>query len=105
QQAAAKARASMREDLLLNLLKGSADERRGAVARAEDPQIDPRGPLRIAVCTFAGLDSLAQAAGWSSPNLDQVRRRLFHQCEGALAEAGLLRLAGATRNRMSAFNT
>jgi sugar diacid utilization regulator/putative methionine-R-sulfoxide reductase with GAF domain len=103
QQAAAKARASMREDLLLNLLKGSADERRGAVARAKYLQIDLRGPLRIAVCTFAGLDSLAQAAGWSSPNLDQVRRKLSHQCEGSLAEAGLLRLAAANGNGMIAL--
>jgi sugar diacid utilization regulator/putative methionine-R-sulfoxide reductase with GAF domain len=103
QQAAAKARASMREDLLLNLLKGSADERRGAVARAKYLQIDLRGPLRIAACTFAGLDSLAQAAGWSSPNLDQVRRRLFHQCEGALTEVGLLRLAAANGNGMIAL--
>ena len=103
QQAAAKARASMREDLLLNLLKGSADERRGAVARAKYLQIDLRGPLRIAVCTFAGLDSFAQAAGWSSPNLDQVRRRLFHQCEGALTEVGLLRLAAANGNGMIAL--
>lgn len=103
QQAAAKARASMREDLLLNLLKGSMDERRAAIARAKYLQIDLRGQLRIGICTFTGLEAYAHACGWSSPNLDQVRRRLVVKSEEALAEAGLLRLAATTSNGMIAL--
>ena len=103
QQAAAKARASMREELLLNLLKGSTQERRAAIARAKYLQIDLRGALRIGVCTLTGLEALAQQAGWSSPNLDHVRRRLFHLAEDALAKAGVLRLAAANGNGVIAL--
>jgi sugar diacid utilization regulator/putative methionine-R-sulfoxide reductase with GAF domain len=103
QQAAAKARSTMREELLLSLLKGSADERRAAVARAKYLQIDLRGGLRVCVGTFTGLDSIALAAGWSSPNLEQMRRKLFHLCEDALARAGVLRLAAANGNGVIAL--
>lgn len=103
QQSAARARAAMREDLLLNLLKGSTDERRGAIGRARYLQIDLRGPLRIAVCTMTGLDSLAQTCGWSSPNQDKMRRKLFHSCEEALTRAGLLRLAAGHGDELVAL--
>lgn len=103
QQAAAKARASMREDLLLNLLRGSADERRGAVARAKNLQIDLRGPMRIAVCNLTGLNEVAAGAGWSSPNLERVRRRLLQRCDESLARSGVLRLSAGNVNALVAL--
>jgi DNA-binding PucR family transcriptional regulator/putative methionine-R-sulfoxide reductase with GAF domain len=103
QQAAAKARASMREELLLNLLKGSADERRAAVARARYLQIDLRGDLRICVCTFAGSEAGSGSDGWRPTNPDQLWRKLFHLGEEELARAGVLRLAAANGNGLIAL--
>jgi sugar diacid utilization regulator/GAF domain-containing protein len=93
EQAATKARANLREEILLHLLRGSPDERRAAIARARYLQVDMRGPLRVAVCRLAGLQSAARAAAWSEAYEDRVRRRLLAICESGLAETGWLRLA------------
>jgi sugar diacid utilization regulator/putative methionine-R-sulfoxide reductase with GAF domain len=93
EQAATKARASLREEILLHLLRGSPDERRAAIARARYLQVDLRGPLRVAVCRLAGLQDAARAAAWSEVHEDRVRRRLLTICESSLGETGWLRLA------------
>jgi sugar diacid utilization regulator/putative methionine-R-sulfoxide reductase with GAF domain len=93
EQAATKARASLREEILLHLLRGSADERRAAIARARYLQVDLRGPLRVAVCRLTGLQEAARAAAWSEVYEDRVRRRLLTICESSLGETGWLRLA------------
>jgi sugar diacid utilization regulator/putative methionine-R-sulfoxide reductase with GAF domain len=93
EQAATKARANQREEILLHLLRGSPDERRAAIARARYLQVDMRGPLRVAVCRLAGLQSAARAAAWSEAYEDRVRRRLLAICESGLAQTGWLRLA------------
>lgn len=93
EQAATKARASLREEILLHLLRGSPDERRAAIARARYLQVDLRGPLRVAVCRLAGLQAAARAAAWSGAHEDRVRRRLLTICESSLGETGWLRLA------------
>jgi sugar diacid utilization regulator/putative methionine-R-sulfoxide reductase with GAF domain len=92
EQAAAKARASLREEMLLHLLRGSSDERRAAIARARYLQVDMRGPLRVAVCRLAGLQSVARAAAWSEAYEDRERRKLLAICEAGLAENSWLRL-------------
>jgi sugar diacid utilization regulator/putative methionine-R-sulfoxide reductase with GAF domain len=93
QQAATKARANLREEILLHLLRGGPEERRAAIARARYLQVDMRGPLRVAVCRLAGLQAAARAAAWSEAHEDRVRRRLLAVCESGLAETGWLRLA------------
>jgi sugar diacid utilization regulator len=93
EQAATKARANQREEILLHLLRGSADERRAAIARARYLQVDMHGLLRVAVCRLAGLQSAARAAAWSEAYEDRVRRRLLAICESGLAQTGWLRLA------------
>jgi sugar diacid utilization regulator/putative methionine-R-sulfoxide reductase with GAF domain len=93
EQAATKARASLREEILLHLLRGSSGERRAAIARARYLQVDLRGPLRVAVCRLTGLQDAARAAAWSGAHEDRVRRRLLTICETILAETGWLRLA------------
>lgn len=92
EQAATKARANLREEILLHLLRGSPDERRAAIARARYLQVDMRGPLRVAVCRMAGLQAAARAAAWSEAYEDRVRRRLLAICESGLAAVGWLRL-------------
>jgi sugar diacid utilization regulator len=92
EQAATRARANLREEVLLHLLRGSPDERRAAIARARYVQVDMRGPLRVAVCRLAGLHSAARAAAWSEAYEDRERRRLLALCESGLARTGALRL-------------
>ena len=92
EQAATKARANLREEMLLYLLRGSPDERRVAIARARYLQVDLRGPLRVAVCRLAGLQDAARASAWSEAYEDRVRRRLLASCESGLAQTGWLRL-------------
>lgn len=103
EQSAAKARTTLREEMLLHLLKGAPDERRAAIARAKYLHVDLRGPLRICVCTFGGLEDYAREAAWSAAYLDRVRRKLFTVCEEGLARAGLLRLVAINDNGVIAL--
>ncbi len=93
EQAAARARAAVRDEVLLNLLGGSTEERRAAVARAKHVNVDLRGDLRTCVCTFPQLVEIGEAEGWSGAHAERIRRRLLAICESALQETGWLRLA------------
>lgn len=93
EQAAIKARASMRDEILVYLLRGGPEERRAAVARARYLRVDLRGPLRVAVCRLAGPRN---SPGWSEAHEDRVRRRLVSLCESGLAESGLLKLVAVS---------
>lgn len=95
EQAALKARASLREEVLVHLLRGSPEERRVAAARARYLHVDLRGPLRVAVCRLGGPGS-PRPPEWSEAYEDQLRRRLVSLCEAALTESGLLKLAAMT---------
>jgi sugar diacid utilization regulator/putative methionine-R-sulfoxide reductase with GAF domain len=93
EQAAARARATLRDEVLLSLLSGSTDERRAAAARAKHVNVDLRGDLRAAVCTFGRIAHIAETEGWSASHGEQVRRRLLAVCESRLQSTGWLRLA------------
>lgn len=93
EQAAARARAALRDEVLLSLLSGSTDERRAAAARAKHVNVDLRGDLRAAVCTFGRIAEIAETEGWSVSHGEQVRRRLLAVCESRLQSTGWLRLA------------
>jgi len=93
EQAAARARSALRDEVMLSLLSGSVEERRAAVARAKHVNVDLRGDLRLAVCRLDRLAELAEIEGWTGSHGERVRRRLFTACEAALATAGWLRLA------------
>jgi sugar diacid utilization regulator/putative methionine-R-sulfoxide reductase with GAF domain len=93
EQAAARARAALRDEVLLSLLQGSVDERRAAAARAKHVNIDLRGDLRACVCTFGRIDDIGEAEGWTAGHTEGVRRRLLAVCESALLSTGWLRLA------------
>ncbi len=95
EQAALQARASLREEILVHLLRGSPEERRAAAARARYLHVDLRGPLRVAACRLAGPGS-SRPPDWSEAYEDQLRRRLVSLCESDLAESGLLKLVAVT---------
>jgi sugar diacid utilization regulator len=93
EQAAARARATAREELLLGLLSGSPEDRRAAAARARHVQVDLRGRLRVLHCELGGLAEAAVAEGWDSGQLDDVRRKLLHTCQSSMAARCLLAAA------------
>jgi sugar diacid utilization regulator/putative methionine-R-sulfoxide reductase with GAF domain len=93
EQAAARARAAMRDEMLLSLLQGSPDERRAATSRAKHVNVDLRGELRACVCTFGRIEDIGEAEGWTAGHTEHVRRRLLAVCESALLATGWLRLA------------
>lgn len=103
EQAAAKARANLREEILLHLLKGSAEERRAAITRARYLHFDVRGPLRVAVCRLGGFRAAARDAEWSEAFEDRVRRKLLAVCESGLAETGWLRLIASNSDDVIAL--
>lgn len=93
EQAAARARAALRDEVLLGLVTGSPDERRAAVSRAKHVNVDLRGELRVAVCSFERINPIGDAEGWASSHAERIRRRLLAVCESNLAATGWLRLA------------
>jgi sugar diacid utilization regulator/GAF domain-containing protein len=93
EQAAARARSALRDEVLLSLLAGPADERRAAAARAKHVNVDLRGELRTCVCSFGRLAEIGEAEGWTGSQAERVRRRLLAVCEASLAATGWLRLA------------
>jgi sugar diacid utilization regulator/putative methionine-R-sulfoxide reductase with GAF domain len=93
EQAAARARSALRDEVLLSLLTGPADERRAAAARAKHVNVDLRGDLRACVCSFGRLAEIGEAEGWTGTHAERVRRRLLAVCEANLAATGWLRLA------------
>jgi sugar diacid utilization regulator/putative methionine-R-sulfoxide reductase with GAF domain len=94
EQAAARARASAREELLLGLVSGTPEERRVAASRARHVQVDLRGELRMLHGELGGLAQIALAEGWDAGQLDDVRRKLLHVCQTSLGARWLL---GAVR--------
>ncbi|MGQ0845374.1 MAG: helix-turn-helix domain-containing protein [Sporichthyaceae bacterium] len=93
EQAAARVRAALRDEVLLSLITGSTEERRAATARAKHVNVDLRGDLRVCVATFARLAEMGEAEGWTGAHGERVRRRLLAVCESALQDTGWLRLA------------
>ena len=94
EQAAARARASAREELLLGLVAGTPEKRRAAASRARHVQVDLRGELRVLHCELAGLAQVAVAEGWDTGASDDVRRKLLHTAQTSLGARWLL---GAVR--------
>ncbi|MGQ0464348.1 MAG: helix-turn-helix domain-containing protein [Sporichthyaceae bacterium] len=93
EQAAARVRAALRDEVLLGLLAGSTEERRVAISRAKHVNVDLRGELRVCVATFARLGEMGDEEGWTGAHAERVRRRLLAVCEASLQDAGWLRLA------------
>jgi sugar diacid utilization regulator len=92
EQAAARARTALRDEVLLSLLTGSVEERRAAVARSKHVNIDLRGDLRVCVCSLGRVAEIGDAEGWTTTHAEAVRRRLLAICEAGLIATGWSRL-------------
>lgn len=103
EQAALRARASQREEMLLHLIRGSPDERHATISRARYLRVDLRGPLRVAVCRLEGLQVASRGEAWSEGYEDRMRRKLLLTCESALTESGDMRLVAITGNDIIAL--
>ena len=90
EQAAARARASAREELLLGLVEGSAEDRRAAASRARAVQVDLRGELRLLIGEFGGLAEVATAEGWDAARISDARRLLLNATRSALGSRAVL---------------
>ncbi|MGQ0844454.1 MAG: helix-turn-helix domain-containing protein [Sporichthyaceae bacterium] len=97
EQAAARARASAREELLFGVLEGSVEDRRAAASRARHLQVDLRGELRVLVGELGGLAEVAAAEGWDAVRVAEAHRRLLAAARTTLgARAVLIALRGDT---------
>lgn len=90
EQAAARARATAREELLLSLVEGSGEDRRAAASRARHVQVDLRGELRVLVGDLPGLAELAAAEGWDAARVSEARRRTLAGVRTALGARAVL---------------
>jgi sugar diacid utilization regulator len=90
EQAAARARATALEELLLGLLDGSAEDRRAAASRARQLQVDLRGEMRVLIGELGGLAGIAAAEGWDAARIPDARRRLLGATRTALGSRALL---------------
>lgn len=84
EQAGARARAAAAEELLLNLLHGSVEERRVAASRLRHLHLDLRGELRVLVCALEGLAEVTVSEGWNPAQLDAARRKAVAICRAGL---------------------
>jgi sugar diacid utilization regulator/putative methionine-R-sulfoxide reductase with GAF domain len=90
EQAAARARATALEELLLGLLEGSPEDRRAAASRARQLQVDLRGEMRVLVGRLVGLADVADAEGWDAARISDARRRLLGATRTALGSRAVL---------------
>lgn len=100
QHAASKAHAETLEALLWDLLEGTEAVRHAALGRARQLNAEPRGQLRVLLCSFAGIETLAKARGWGAGEMDACRRRIRELCEQQQDRVGMPRFAGTRANRV-----
>jgi sugar diacid utilization regulator/putative methionine-R-sulfoxide reductase with GAF domain len=84
EQAGARARAQQREELLLELLEGTQESRRAAMARAKHIHIDLRGNLRVVV-----IGPKHPASGLEIRDLRRVQRAVTEVLQSHQMSRGL----------------
>jgi sugar diacid utilization regulator len=86
QLAADRARAEAREEILWDLLEGSAEHRRSAIPRAKRLRIELSQPHRVVHGVIEDLDDVAHAEGWDEPQMEKARRQLLDSARRVLSE-------------------
>jgi sugar diacid utilization regulator/putative methionine-R-sulfoxide reductase with GAF domain len=84
QRAASRARAEAMDQVLWDLLQGSAEHRIAARARAGELGLALTGSLRVLCCRLENLEELALDRGWDTSHTDRVRRdvvRALRRCD------------------------
>ncbi|MCC6194326.1 MAG: helix-turn-helix domain-containing protein [Burkholderiales bacterium] len=100
QHAARKARTETLEALLWDLLEGTDAVRHAALDLARRINAEARGPVRVMLCSFTGIENFARAHGWGAGEMDACRRRIREACEQQQDRAGMPRLIGMRANHI-----
>lgn len=84
ERAASRAAAEVMDQVLWDLLQGSAEHRIAARTRAQQMGITLSGSLRVLCCRLENLEELALEHGWDTSRADRMRRdvlRALRRCE------------------------
>jgi GAF domain-containing protein len=93
-RAAGRARAETLSAVLWDLLEGSEEVRRFAVARMRDLHVDLDGRQRVYLCKLGEIEHYAASDGWSVNDLSVCRRRIAQAHRDVIGFAGGVTLAG-----------
>ena len=99
-RAAGRARAETLSAVVWDLLEGSDEVRRFAMARLRDLHVDLDGRQRVYLCKLGGIEHHAASEGWSVNDLNVCRRRTA-QAHREVAGFGRLILAGMRGNTLA----
>jgi len=76
QRAADQARSDAQDEILWDLLEGSIDHRRAAMARAKRLHMDLARPHRVVHALIEEFDEAVKAEGWDTARVERLRREL-----------------------------
>src|SRR4029079_19406998 len=85
QKAASRVRVEARDEILRDLLEGSAGYRQEALARAKRIHIDLSRPQRGLHGALDGFEDGANAEGWDSARVERAQRELAGMAQRVLA--------------------
>ena len=102
QRAADQARSEARDEILWDLLEGSADHRQGAISRAKRLQIDLNRTHRVVHGLMNDFDETVQAEGWDTARVERLRRELRSMAQRVLSDHGAGELVSIRGNTLVA---
>jgi sugar diacid utilization regulator/putative methionine-R-sulfoxide reductase with GAF domain len=86
--AESRARAEAVDELIWDLMTGSSDHRRAALARAHRMHLGVDGEWRVVYGVVENLERLAMDEGWNAAHVDAVRRQLSSAVRDAATGRG-----------------
>ncbi len=100
-RAAGRARAETLTAVLWDLLDGSDEVRRFALARANDMRVELDGRQRVYLCKLGSVEQHAANEGWSVNDLSASRRRIAQAYRDVEGLTPCVRLAGVRGNSVA----
>jgi sugar diacid utilization regulator/GAF domain-containing protein len=100
-RAAGRARAETLSAVLWDLLEGSEEVRRFALARARDLHVELDHRQRVFVCKLDGIEHHASSEGWSANDVSVCRRRIAQAHRDVVGLASSVKLACLHGNVMA----
>ena len=97
-RAAGRARAETLSAVLWDVLEGSDEVRRFALARARELHIDLEGSHRVYLCGLDGIEQHASSEGWSANQLSVCRRRIAQTYREVAGLTNSVKLVGMRGN-------
>jgi sugar diacid utilization regulator/GAF domain-containing protein len=102
QRAADQARSEAQDEILWDLLEGSLDHRRAAMARANRLHMDLARPHRVVHALIEEFDEAVKAEGWDTARVERLRRELRGMSQRVLSEHGAGELLSIRGNSLMA---